>query len=154
MKKNKKSSSKSHANNNAASGNQIPVGDPVMLSTEGKSSFEIEPQFCYPRKIDDIVKSAKFIALHIGEYQIQSNNFSSFITQFFTDNADDYKSVCSLLQVCFLKIPIFHIELLDSRRLEVRSYGPRSSLSVDLHLCLLRWHCWHLCLGTFHLRSK
>ncbi|KAH9389979.1 Neurotransmitter-gated ion-channel ligand binding domain [Tyrophagus putrescentiae] len=49
-------------------------GDPLMLSGEGKSSFEIEPQFCYPRKIDEIVKSAKFIALHI-------------------DNSDDYKSI-------------------------------------------------------------
>ncbi|XP_017478036.1 PREDICTED: acetylcholine receptor subunit alpha-like 1 [Rhagoletis zephyria] len=74
-KSNKKNKRNKNGGNNAHNnGHQMPVGDPLMLSGEGKSSFEIEPQFCYPRKIDEIVKSAKFIALHI-------------------DNSDDYKSI-------------------------------------------------------------
>lgn len=68
-KSNKKNKRNKNGGNNAHNnGHQMPVGDPLMLSGEGKSSFEIEPQFCYPRKIDEIVKSAKFIALHIGEW--------------------------------------------------------------------------------------
>lgn len=101
LKKNKKSSSKSHANNNAASGTQMPVGDPVMLSTEGKLSFEIEPQFCYPRKIDDIVKSAKFIALHIGEWAYSHFDYTIFHYFLFFN----FCRQCGRLQKCMSLAP-------------------------------------------------
>ena len=46
--------------------NTAQVGMPTINGKLARHSLGIEPQLCYPRKIDQIIKNAIFIAHHRG----------------------------------------------------------------------------------------